>query len=351
MNLRREFPVLERLAFLNAGTDGPAPRRAVETARDEVERQVAEGRHEPYFGRRVALRTEQRQKYAALLGAAPEEVSLTTTTTEGMSTLIAAFGRGDRIVTSDEEHPGVYGPLSRARARGAQVRVAPFAEIHEGIEPGTTAVVCCHVSWASGATAPAELAEVDVPVIYDGAQGVGAVSVDVKALRCAAYAGSGQKWLCGPDGSGMLYVSPDYRERVPSLVTSYWNLAKPDTGLDAELWPDARAWDNAGLSGETSRYALESLAVLDEAGWDYVHSRGPSLAARLAARLEDAGRVVVPRANTTLVTWEEDDPPAAKARALEAGVVIRSIPNRPLLRASVGAWNDETDLERLLAAL
>jgi L-cysteine/cystine lyase len=268
-----------------------------------------------------------------------------------MATVIAGFGRGDVILTSDEEHPGVYGPLGRARERGAEVRVAPFAELHEHVGRDTTAVVCCHVSWVSGRLAPPELVELDVPVIYDGAQGVGAVAVDVKALRCAAYAGSGQKWLCGPDGSGMLYVAPDYRERVPSVVTSYWNLADPDAGIDAELWANGRGWDNAGLSGETTRYALESLDVLAKEGWRAVHERGTALAEGLAGRLAESGRRVLPRGETTLVAWESDDPAAAKARALDAGVVIRSIPNRPLLRASVGAWNDESDLDRLLAAL
>jgi L-cysteine/cystine lyase len=351
VTLRAEFPVCERVAFLNSGSDGPVPARAVEAVRDEVSRQAGEGRAEHYFARRAALRWEQAQAYAALVGCPPEEISLTTCTTEGVATVCAGFGAGDRIVTSDEEHPGVYGPLARARERGAEVRVVPFGQLHEAVEANTTAVVCSHVSWVSGALAPAELAEVDAPLIYDGAQGVGAIPVDVKALRCAAYAGSGQKWLCGPDGSGMLYVEPGYRERVPSIVTSYWNLAAPDAGLDAELWPHGRAWDNAGLSGETSRFALESLAVLGEAGWDVVHRDGPALAARLAARLEETGRRVLQRGATTLVAWESEDPVAGKERAAAGGVVIRNLPRRPLLRASVGAWNDESDLERLLASL
>ena len=351
MSLRGEFPVLERLAFMNAGTDGPVPRRAVAAARDEVERQVADGRYDPYFKRRIELRERQRDAYAALLGCPPAEISLTTTTSEGMSIVIGGFGRGDRIVTSDQEHPGVYGPLARARERGAEILIAPFERIHEAVDADTTAVVCCHVSWVSGAVAPAELAELGVPVVYDGAQGVGAIPLDVKALGCAAYAGSGQKWLCGPDGSGMLYIDPAYRDRVPALVTSYWNLEQPDEGLDAPLRPDARAWDNAGLSGETSRYALESLAVLEEAGWDAVHGRARELAAHLAAELERAGHTVWPRGEATLVSWEHDDATATRERALESGVVIRGIPNRPLLRASVGAWNDESDLERLLALL
>ena len=339
----------ERLAFLNAGSDGPVPRRAAHAVADEVEHQLTEGRAAAYFGRRSELRLQQADRYAALLGCAPEEVSVTTSTTEGIATVVAGLGRGDRIVTSDEEHPGVLGPLGQARARGADVAVAPFAAIHEAVEADTTAVVCSHVSWVTGMEAPRALAEVDAPVVLDGAQGVGAVPVDVRALGCAAYAGSGQKWLCGPDGSGMLFVAASHRERVPAIVPSYWNLRDASEGLDAELFPHARAWDNAGLSGETSRFALASLDVLEEAGWAEVHRAGRELAARLAGLLAEAGHTVLPRGETTLVTWESPDPEGARERALEAGVVIRDIPGRGVLRASVGAWNDESDLERLLA--
>ena len=339
------------MAFLNAGSDGPVPRRAAEASADEVARQATDGRTAAYFARRMEMRLQQAGRYAALLGCAADEVSLTTCTTEGIATVVAGLGRGDRVVTSDEEHPGVLGPLGQARSRGVAVRVAPFAAIHEAVEPDTTAVVCSHVSWATGMEAPRELAEVDAAVVFDGAQGVGAVPVDVRALGCAAYAGSGQKWLCGPDGSGMLFIDPDYRERVPAIVPSYWNLSDTSAGLDAELWPDARAWDNAGLSGETSRFALTSLDVLAEAGWEAVHRRGRELAARLTEMLSDAGHAVLPRGDTTLVAWQSQEPEVAKERALEAGVVIRDIPGRGVLRASAGAWNDESDLERLLAVL
>ena len=54
-----------------------------------------------------------------------------------------------------------------------------------------------------------------MPVLLDGAQGVGAVPIDVATLGCAFYAGSGQKWLCGPVGSGMLWIAPAL-ERAPA---------------------------------------------------------------------------------------------------------------------------------------
>jgi L-cysteine/cystine lyase len=75
------------------------------------------------------------------------------------------------------------------------------------------------------------------------------------------------------------------------------------------------------------------------------------MAARLAERLVEMGRVVAPRGATTLVSWEEPDPPAARERLAEAGVIVRNLPGRPYLRASVGAWNDDADLDRLLGAL
>ena len=77
----------------------------------------------------------------------------------------------------------------------------------------------------------------------------------------------------------------------------------------------------------------------------------PELAARLATMLTDRGHMVRPRGDTTLVAWECADATAVNERAREAGVLIRELPGRNLLRASVGAWNDESDLERLLAVI
>ena len=299
MSLRAGFPVFESAAFLNAGSDGPVPQRAVDAVRDEVALQARAGRHADYFARGAELRTHQRAAYAELLGCPPDELALTTCTTEGIATVVAGFGRGDTIVTSDEEHPGVYGPLAQARRRGAEIVVAPFDRLPDAVDVSTTAVVCSHVSWVSGALAPAELASTGAPVIYDGAQGVGAVPVDVKVLDCAAYAGSGQKWLCGPDGSGMLYVAPEFRERVPTLVASYSTSADPDAGLEVERWPDGRAWDTPVLSGETSRFALASLELLAETGWDKVHTRASSWppASPRSSRTRAAGcaRAATPR--------------------------------------------------------
>jgi L-cysteine/cystine lyase len=91
--------------------------------------------------------------------------------------------------------------------------------------------------------------------------------------------------------------------------------------------------------------------VLESAGWEAVHERGPALAGRLAQLLAEHGREPAPRADTTLVSFSSPDPEAEREQLAAQGVILRNIPSRPWLRASVGAWNDEDDLDRLLRAL
>jgi selenocysteine lyase/cysteine desulfurase len=352
--LRAEFPVLARLAYLNAGTDGPLPARAVRAAAAELEREAEQGRAPAHFERRAELSGKLRALYAAVLGCETTDLALTTSTSEGLAQVIGGLelGRGDEIVTSDEEHPGLQGALVAARElKGVSIKAVPFAEVANSVGPQTRLVACSHVGWISGSLAPAELAEVELPVLLDGAQGVGAVPVDVGALGCDAYAGAGQKWLCGPDGTGMLYVSPALRERLRVTRRGYANLADPNEGLRAQLHDDARRLDSQLLSAETLACALAATTLLASAGWAAVHEHARALAARLAELLRERGIPVAPRGASTLVSFERDDPEAERARLAAGGVVLRDIPGRPWLRASVGAWNDEGDLQRLIGML
>jgi L-cysteine/cystine lyase len=352
--LRDQFPVLGALAYLNAGTDGPLPARAVQASAGELVRELHEGRAMAHFERRSELSGELRGAYARALGADAADVALTTCTTEGIAQVIGGldFSRGDEIVTSDEEHPGLLGALSVARElRSVDVRQVPLEEVASAVGPRTRLVACSHVGWVSGSFAPAALGQLDVPVLLDGAQGVGAIPVDVRALGCDAYAGAGQKWLCGPDGTGMLYVSPGLRERVQVARRGYPNLADPNEGLDARLHEDGRRFDSLSLSAETIACALAAVQLLSSIGWDAVHERARTLAAHLAELLTERDIDVAPRGDSTLVSFANTDPEGARARLADAGVILRNIPGRPWLRASVGAWNDEDDLARLLGIL
>jgi L-cysteine/cystine lyase len=352
--LRAEFPVLRRLAYLNAGTDGPLPAVAVREAARELRREAEEGRARAQFERRRELANQLRAAYATALGCDSADLALTTCTSEGLAQAIEGLqlARGDEIVTSDEEHPGLLGALAAAReVRGVSIRQAPLALLADAVGARTRLVACSHVGWMSGSVAPAALAEVEVPVLLDGAQGVGAIAVDLRALGCVAYAGAGQKWLCGPDGTGMLYVSPGLRERLKVTRRGYANLADPDAGLEARVHEDARRFDSMALSTETLAGALAATRVLESAGWPALYERARSLAARLASLLTERGREPAARGDTTLVSFTSRDPPAELARLAERGVILRNIPQTDWLRASVGAWNNEEDLERLLDGL
>lgn len=346
--------MLERLAYLNAGTDGPLPTAAAQAASAELQRELHAGRAMSHFERRTELTDALRAAYAGILNCDTTEVALTTCTTEGIAQVIGGLelARGDEILTSDEEHPGLLGALGAARElHGVQIREAPLSELAEAVGPKTVLVACSHVGWMSGSFAPAELRELDVPVLLDGAQGVGAVPTDVRALGCDAYAGAGQKWLCGPDGTGMLYVAPELRERLSVARRGYGNLADPSAGIDAALHEDARRFDTLALNAETVATALAAVNVLAGAGWQAVHERSCTLAARLAEMLAERGREPAPRGPSTLVSFASPDPEGERAKLAEEGVILRNIPERPWLRASVGAWNDEDDLERLLTTL
>jgi selenocysteine lyase/cysteine desulfurase len=350
--LRAQFPVLREKAYLNAGTCGPLPEAAVQAAAAAARAAADEGRAGARWEQLIATRSRIRAAYAQRLCARPEDVALTSSTSDGVARVVIALGigAGDEIVTSDSEHPALYGPLIAARARGASIRAVPLADVRDAVGPGTRLVACSHVDWTTGAIAP-DLTGLDVPLLLDGAQGVGAIDVDVTALGCSFYAGSGQKWLCGPEGTGMLWISPAWRDRLAPAAPGYLNLAEPGAGLDTEPWPDARAHDAPAIALEAWSAALAAHDVLAEFGWHDVHARATGLAAGLADELRGRGHRVLPRGETTLVTWETPGSEELPARLAQAGIIVRNLPGTAYVRASVGAWSDESDLARLLGAI
>jgi len=349
--LRAAFPVLERLSYLNAGTNGPVPRAAVEAAERELRAQSVEGRGDrAFFEQRVIRPAEElRRRVAPLLGCEPAELALSDSTTAGVNAVLAMLdlGPGDQVLTSDEEHPGVLAPLGAGMARrGFEVRTVPFDDLPSEVGPRTRLVAASHVSWVTGRVL--DSASVEAPVLLDGAQGLGAVPVDVRALGCDFYAASGQKWLCGPNGVGYLYVR---EERIAELTPpwpGYGSLAEVARPLGLVLHEDARRFDAGLLAPHQSAWALAALDVLAEPGPGQVQARATGLASRLAGALSERGLTVAPRGESTLVSWESPDSEADAADLRAQGVVVRYIPGRPYVRASVGAWNSEEELERLL---
>jgi len=349
---RSQFPIFERFSYLNAGTEGPLPERAAQAVKARIDLEVSGGRSgKTYIEGVMDLAARVRAGYASILGCADEDVALTGSTTDGVNTVLAGLDLqpGDEIVTSDEEHPGLLAPLGRARRRfGIEIKVAPFASVAEAVSPSTRLIACSHVSWVNGQVVDvAALIATGVPVLLDAAQALGAIPVNVGQLGCAFYAASGQKWLCGPEGSGCLYVS---RSRLDDLLVpwpGYASVADPERALEFEAAEGAKRLDHGFPVPLRNAWALASLKVFEEAGWEWVHERAAALAARLAERLTGNGLEVMPRGRSTLVSWKAEDPQAEVERLAAQGFIVRSIPARSLMRASAGAWSSEDELDAL----
>jgi L-cysteine/cystine lyase len=318
-------------------------------------RQVEQGRGgHAFFGDLIGGADALRARVAGLVGCQPRELALTGSTTDGVNSVLGGLdlGPGDEVLTSFEEHPGLLVPLAvGAKRYGYSIRQAPFAEL-AGHVGSAKLVACSHVSWITGAVADTEaLAATDALVLLDGAQGLGAVPVDVRALGCDFYAASGQKWLCGPVGSGYLYVKAERLDDITPPWPGFGTVADPERALDLQLRAESARLDPGLRPAEHTAWANASLDVLEAAGFDDVLATAADGAERLAERLRESGLKVAARGRTTLVSWEEREPEAVAERLKGSGVVVRHLPGWPYVRASVGGWTSEDDVERLLRAL
>jgi L-cysteine/cystine lyase len=345
-DVRAAFPVLERYAYLNAGTNGPLPRVAAEAMIAEQLVDLSEGRGgEPYFSRALAMRDEVRAKLAALFGVEPAQVALTRSTTDGCNVVLAGLGLGpdDEVVTSDGEHFGLIGPL---HASGSRIVTAPEDGILDAVTDRTRLIAISHVSWVTGNSLdPARVkAETGLPVLVDGAQSAGAIPVEPGAIDY--YAVSCQKWLCGPDVTGALVVAdPD---DLPVALPSYFAQTEHQPDGTYVVREGAERFDSGWIGAPSLAGLSAALDVAPE--WRF--ARVAEIAAKCRTALSERFEVLTKADQGGLVTFRPaTDPTELVTRLRERGVIVRELPGRNLIRVSCGYWTSDEDLERMLGGL
>jgi L-cysteine/cystine lyase len=349
--------VLDQYAYLNTGTFGPLPHATAAAMQAVERRELEEGRSSrAYFQRVMDERDELRAELAGLLGTQPDQVALTSSTTEGCNIVLRGLGigPGDEVVTTDSEHPGLFGGLvaSGATLRIVAIRERVAAEILPAIQaeitPRTRLIGISHVSWLDGAVLPVrELAGHGVPVLVDGAQAAGAIPVAVEELGADYYTVSGQKWLLGPATTGALYIAADRLDECRVTFPSHFSWKLPEYEFrDGAVRFEASWTPAASVAG-----LIASLAFAAEAGEARFASASKAAERCRELLLEHGADVVTEPDQATLVSWRADEPEALVNRLAEQGVVVRNLPGTGLVRASCGYWTSEDDLERLIRGL
>jgi L-cysteine/cystine lyase len=300
------------------------------------------------------LRERVRGQLAALIAVPPDRLALTTSTTNGCNIVLTGLGLGprDEIVTTDEEHFGLLGPL---HTTGARVRVVPtrglepsraLERLLDAVGPATRLLALSHVSWVTGNVLPiVELKrETELPMLVDGAQSGGAMRID--ATPFDYYTVSGQKWPCGPDSTGGLYVRDP--ESLPVAAPTYFSQQRYEPDGAYEPASTAARFDHGYLGATLLAGLAAALAAAPE--WRFERARATTERCRelLAERLD----VVTAPGQSTLVSFRPEGDTAEVVRGLaERGVVVRDIPGSGVVRVSCGYWTSEEDLERLLEGL
>lgn len=372
--IRAAMPAVEKCVYLNTGTNGPLPRVAYDALLDGATSDFEAGRvGMAKFEHMFATMRGARAGVARLLGCADEEIALTHNTTEGMNIALLGLGwqPGDEVITSSTEHPGGLHPLYVIAHRyGVKIRmtrigapdVDPVEELRAHLTTRTRAVMLSHVSWTSGMELPmralSDLAHAaGALVICDAAQSGGMVPANVYALGVDAYACSGQKWLCGPDGTGALFVRRDRLGDIHQTYAGYPAFAASDH--DGYYVPTASAqrFEAATIYPPTVAALRASLDWIESSvGWEWAHQR----IARLGRLCYDTLAALpgvsmyTPKDNMAgLVHFTVDGiaPADVTARLAEGGVMIRHTPFPQANRVSTGFYNSEEDIDRLARAI
>jgi selenocysteine lyase/cysteine desulfurase len=359
--VREEFPVTGNWAYLNSAGAGPVSTRVAEAAAQFYRETQDSGDRlwDAWLGRRE----EARAAVARLINAEPDEVAFTTNTSSGMNLIADALEGAGEVVSCSLEFPVSTIPWMH---RGARVRLVEARDGALSAEellrdaPDASVVCVSHVQYSNGLRMPIE--EIGGrkggrALVVNAAQSAGVLPIDVKRMNADALCATGHKWMLAGYGSGFVYLSRALLERTRPRAVSWMSVEDPFAMRNDSyrLRTDAAARAETGCPHFAGIFALgEAARRLLELGAAAVEARALSLNRLLTERLTAEGwRVLSPlgdersRSAETLVAAEE---PRRVVRHLSRrGVAVTLKPEG--FRVATHFFNDESDIERLTAAL
>jgi L-cysteine/cystine lyase len=377
--IRQAMPVTQKMVYLNTGTAGPLSTVTLEALHQAnlFDSEIGRGNLNSFKPIIDAL-AHLREAFARLVKATAEEIALTHHTTDGMN--IVSHGLrwhpGDEVITTTLEHEGGLFPLAVLRQRhGVVLKLVDIkpedtssdivAKLEAAITPRTRLLAFSHVVWNTGFCFPMEEIVAmahrhHVLTLVDAAQSVGAIALDLPASGVDFYAMPGQKWLCGIEGTGALYVRKD---RISMLEPTFVGYLSAELGacdfLTGHFLPakGAKRYEVGTTYRPGIKAMLANLRWLEESvGWEWIHQRIASLTAYSYNALKDIPQVsLITQAGSLsgLISFdlENYDPARVATQLGEKNIVLRFLPHPYCLRVSVGFYNTKAEIDYLIGEL
>lgn len=365
---RDQFPVTAACVYFDHAGVAPVSRRVADATAAFIADARDFGRlHYPAWEARAEA---VRAAAGRLIGAAADEIAFVASTSDGLSSIATALDwrAGDSVVAVDGEFPANVYPWWALRRVGVETRLAPTIDgrlsvdaVAALVDDSTRVVSVSAVDFATGHRRPlAAIGELcrrrGVLFCVDAIQALGAVRVDVARDGIDALAADGHKWLCAPEGCGVLYVSRRWLDRLVPQRVGWKSVVDASRYLPYhfELKKEAQKFE-CGSSNFLAIHALgAAIDLMFELGVDAIERRVLEVTAALRAVLVARGfRLVSPdgadeRAGITTVAATAA--PDAVVRRLRAAGVLASARGGGV-RLSPHFYCDDDDVARCLDAL
>jgi cysteine desulfurase / selenocysteine lyase len=298
-----QFPVRQRLVYLNHAAVSPLCRPAAEAMQRLAADAMVYG--SLHYGEWLETYEGLRAAAARLMGAAKSEIALMKNTSEGISTIAMGvdWRAGDKVVAFREEFPANYYPWKRLEQTGVQVEWLSYLDPLERIDQacrGARLLAISFVQYLSGHRVDLEaIGEIchrhGCAFLVDAIQGLGAFPVDVRRAHIDALAADGHKWLLGPEGCGILFVSQEFQESVRPVEFGWTNVAgyADYASRDMTLRADAGRYECGTLNTIGCSGLRASIELLLEVGVEVVGPAVQRLGDLVAEGVEGKGYEVL----------------------------------------------------------